>query len=85
MPGAKCLVTAQLECEISEVDQDSIHVTVSAIRKTMQGTPILSKVPYTNRLFKNTGVQETPMEVVVRIPKDQIRTITRTQTVGTSK
>ncbi len=80
VPGAKCLITAQLECEISQVDEDSIHVTVSAIRKTMQGTPILSELPYANRLFKNTGVENTEIEVVIRIPKHQVTTITPADT-----
>jgi hypothetical protein len=85
VPGTKCVVTAQLECEISEVDQDSIHVTISAIQKTMHGTPILKKVPYPNRLFKSTGVSDTKMEVVLQLSKDQITAIKPVQTVETTK
>ena len=74
-PGTKCLVTAALECEIKEITEDAVSISVTAIREAAQGVPKLSKVPYTNRLFKNVGVARTEIQVVLSIPKDRIKQI----------
>jgi len=74
VPGTQCVVTAQLECKIHEVNEKAILVAVSAIREANQDSPVL-KVPYVNRVFKNSGIQSTEMEVIVRISKDRIKTI----------
>lgn len=74
-PGAKCLITAPLECEIKEVVEDKILIYVTGNREAEQGIPMLSKVPYTNRLFKNVGVANVETRVVLSIPRDQIKHI----------
>lgn len=74
LPGTKCVVTAQFECEIHEVNEEEILVAVTAIRRANQNNPVF-KVPYVKRVFKNTGVRSSAMDVIVRIPKDRIKMI----------
>jgi hypothetical protein len=74
-PGMKCLVTAALECEIKEVTEDKILIYITAIREAEQGVPMLSKVPYTSRLFQNVGVANVETRVVFSIPRDRIKQI----------
>jgi hypothetical protein len=74
-PGTKCVVTADLECEIAEVNGNAVLVNVKAIREADQGVPMLDKLPYTSRLFKNVGVGRTETNVVISIPRDRIRGI----------
>jgi hypothetical protein len=75
-PGTKCVITAELECEIHAVNEDVVLVTVTAIREAEQGVPMLTKLPHTNRLFKNVGVGRTETRVVLSISKDRIKVIT---------
>ena len=74
-PGTKWLVTADLECEIKGITEDAVSISVTAIREVEQGVPMLAKLPYTNRLFKNVGVARTETRVILNIPKDRIKQI----------
>jgi len=82
LPGTKYVITAQLECEVHEVDENAVLVTVTAIREADQGVPMLSKVPYISRQFKNLGVARTETRVIISIPKDRIETIRSVEAEG---
>ena len=65
---------------------DGGAVAVHAGKRTVQvrsefGPPVLSQIPYLNRLFKNTGIAEAEQDVVVlatarRLPAPEVKTVT---------
>ena len=75
VPGTKCTITVELECEVKEVDKDTVQVTVVAIEEGEQGVPVCSNLPHLDRLFKNVGVGRRETKAIVPIPKDRIKQI----------
>lgn len=65
---------------------DGGAVAIHAGKKTVQvrsefGPPVISQIPYLNRLFKNTAISEVEHDVVVlatakRLPEPEVKTVT---------
>ena len=71
--GARFAVEARLEGEFRGISGNMALFAVKTNLDTEQGVPILSKVPYVSRLFKNVGRVET--EVIVAIPHEHITSV----------
>ncbi len=75
-PGTKCTVTVDLACEIHEVKDETVVIRVTALREAEHGVPMLGNLPYTERLFKNTGGARTETDVLLAVPRDRIAAAT---------
>ncbi len=72
--GAKCVVKATLHGKLDGISENSVRLVISVPGNGEVGVPILSDIPYCNRLFKNVGVGRHNV-IVLQIPKDQVEAI----------
>jgi len=72
--GKVCHVTATIVGTVKHADAKEVLIEVTSTRKVQQGVPLLSKIPYVNRTFKNVGVAKSV--AVIRVPRSQVTAIT---------
>lgn len=80
-PGSRVFLLNQSETSRTRVEGEVLHagptgvalMNVTRGNRTEQGTPVLSKVPYVSRLFKNTSVGQERLPVYW-VPIHQIST-----------
>ncbi len=73
-PAAKpSTITVPLSGEIVGETEDEVHVAVWITASNERGVPMLSKVPYVSRLFKNVGVARE--KVIIKVPRSQFETV----------
>ncbi len=74
LQGDLCLVEGNIVGTIKEISDDDVTIEVVVRREHETGIPMLGKLPYVNRLFKNVGV--ATQTTLITLPRSQVKSIT---------
>ena len=73
--GDQVRLSTAIEGKIVEVTETEVKLLVVGTRSTETAVPILNQLPHQKKLFKNVGTVDREIEVVLTLPKAQLKQI----------